>query len=258
MFKVLIIEDEEIIRKGLKYTVDWLRLECVVVGEAENGKEGMDRIKELEPDIVLLDINMPMMNGLELLEATADDYLFSTIIISGYDDFAYAKKAIKYGVEMYLLKPVDHHKLNEAIEKAKQSIKVKKRYQLIKSQLLEADEVVVLDLNLWNEHKHISSPMMTVIQFIEENYNGKITMNDLVDETGMSATYLNNSMKEMTSYTLNEFLNRYRVQKAIEIIKESDEKISTIALDVGFSSYRYFVKVFKRYTNSLPSDFNVQ
>lgn len=258
MFKVLIIEDEEMIRKGLIYMIDWISLECIVVGEAENGKDGIEKIKQLEPDIVLLDINMPIVNGLELLERTVNDYLFSTIIISGYDDFNYAKKAIKYGVDMYLLKPVHHTKFNEAIEKAKQSIKLKKRYKLIKSHLLETDEIQVLDLHSWNEHKHLSGPMALVIQYIEESYFEKITMNDLVDETGMSATYLNNCFKEMTSYTFNEFLNRYRVQKSIEIIKESDEKISTIALDVGFSSYRYFVKVFKRYTNSLPSDFYIQ
>lgn len=258
MFKVLIIEDEEMIRKGLRYTVDWLSLDCIIVGEAANGEEGIQKIEELNPDIVLLDINMPIINGLQLLEQTEDQYLFSTIIISGYDDFDYAKKAIKYGVDMYLLKPVEHEKLFEAIEKAKKSIMVKKRYDIIEKEIMGFNDIQVLNMNLWNEHKNKSIHISEVITYIENNYQQKITMNDLVDETGMSATYLNNHFKEVTSYTFNEFLNRYRVQKAIEIIKVSDEKISTIALDVGFGSYRYFVKVFKKYTNALPSDFNLQ
>lgn len=81
-------------------------------------------------------------------------------------------------------------------------------------------------------------------------------MDDIVSETSMSATYLNTQFKEVTSYTFNEFLNRYRIQKAIELIRTTDDKISTIALDVGFTTYRYFVRVFKRYTGIVPSEFH--
>lgn len=166
--------------------------------------------------------------------------------------------------ELVIYSPNSEDIINTIIPKFEQETGIKVELisagtgELIKGNLLEADEIQVLDLNLWNEHKHVSAPMKTVLHYIEENYFEKITMNDLVDETGMSATYLNNCFKEMTSYTFNEYLNRYRVQKSIEIIKVSDDKISTIALDVGFSSYRYFVKVFKRYTNSLPSEFYIR
>lgn len=71
----------------------------------------------------------------------------------------------------------------------------------------------------------------------------------------MGTTYLNKKFKEATSYTFNDFLNRYRIQKAIERIKTGEDKITMIAIDVGFSNYRYFIDVFKKYTEFLPSDF---
>ena len=77
MLRVLVVEDEEIIRKGFIHTVDWTGMECVIVGEARNGKEGLEKIQELRPDIVFTDIIMPKMNGIEMLEAAKDEYEFN-------------------------------------------------------------------------------------------------------------------------------------------------------------------------------------
>jgi len=256
MFKVMIIEDEKMIRLGLKNVVNWLSLDCVVVGEATNGDEGIQKLDELKPDIVLLDINMPIKDGLEFLEETVDKHVFSTIIISGYDEFNYAKKAIAYDVSEYLLKPVEYDKLYEAIERAKESVKIKKQYELIKNKIETPDNIQLIKEDFWELEKDKSQYVANMLAYIKNNYHLKITMDDLVKEIGMSATFLNNHFRENTSYTFNEFLNRYRIQKAIKLIKLGDKKISTIATEVGFGSYRYFIKVFKKYTNALPSDFH--
>lgn len=256
MYKVLIIEDEDMIRNGLKYMVNWVNINCVVVGEATNGQEGLEKIAELSPDIILLDINMPIVNGLDLLQKAIGKYTFSTIILSGYDDFNYAKRAIEYNVTEYLLKPVDHKELIAAVESAKESITLRRKYQLIRSRNINSDNINILNLNVWNNINDKSVHVTKMIEYIQEHYHEKISMQDLVDLLGMSATYLNKKFKENTTYTFNEFLNRYRIQKAIDIIRIGEGKISMIALDVGFSNYRYFIKVFKRYTNLLPSDFS--
>src|SRR5699024_4921597 len=256
MYKLLIIEDEEMIRKGLMYSIDWFKYNCVVIGEATNGLEGVNQIKKLEPDIVLLDINMPIMTGLELMEEVSNNYSFSTIILSGYNDFTYAKKAIDYGVETYLLKPIEKEKLLEALEKAKDTIELKRKYELIEKKKVKIEGNKVLNVSLWNSSRSEYNPAIhRAIKYIEEKYKEKITMEDLVDITGMSATYLNNQFKDSTTFTFNEYLNRYRIQKSIELIQSTDDKISNIALDVGFTTYRYFVTVFKRYTGIIPSEF---
>ena len=255
MYKVLIIEDEDIIRNGLKYSIDWLSLGLVVVADCRNGQEGLEKIEELDPDIVILDINMPIKNGLEVLRESAGKHLFSTIIISGYDEFSYAQQAVKYGVTEYLLKPVDQEQLLEALEKAKKQIHLRKKYEIIKNNIKNPEDIHLLRKDFLLDDFQTSYYVSAIIKYIKENYQKKISMNDLVWPLEMSITFLNQKFKEETGYTFNEFLNRYRIEKSIEFIKEGKMKISAIALHVGFSDYRYFNKVFKRYTDMLPSDF---
>ena len=106
MYKVLLVEDEEIIRKGLMYLVDWEKEDCVVVGEAGDGVEGTEKIRKLRPDMVITDVRMPFLSGLDMLEQTRS-IPYAAIVISGYDEFEYAKRAIKLGVKDYIVKPID-------------------------------------------------------------------------------------------------------------------------------------------------------
>ncbi|WP_066191067.1 MULTISPECIES: response regulator transcription factor [Gracilibacillus] len=255
MYKLLVVEDEDIIREGIRYILDWTNLQCVVVGEATNGEEGLQKIVELNPDIILLDVNMPLKNGIDLLAECDDSHIFSTIILSGYDDFNYAQKAIQYGVREYLLKPVDHRELEAAINRAKKEVDNKKQFHIMEESMKTPETKNVLNVDIWTEWKDQSQHVQQMVTYIQEYYDEKISINDLVDEVGMGTTYLNKKFKEGTSYTFNEFLNRYRIQKAIERIKTGDDKITMIATEVGFSNYRYFIDVFKKYTEFLPSDF---
>ena len=96
MIKILIIDDEPIIREGLRRTMDWERLNCSLVGEAENGIEAIEKIKCLQPDIIVTDIMMPGLNGLDLTKYIKENYPFIKIIfLTGYNDFTFAQQAIK-------------------------------------------------------------------------------------------------------------------------------------------------------------------
>ena len=94
MYRVVVIEDEEAIRKGIIMSIDFSALNCILIGEASNGVEGIKLIQEKKPDIVITDVTMPLMSGIEMIEQTLE-YNYTSIIISGYDEFSYAKKAIK-------------------------------------------------------------------------------------------------------------------------------------------------------------------
>ena len=122
MYRVLLVEDEDIIRRGLLFAVDWLRSDCVVVGEAVDGADGLQKIAELTPDIVITDVKMPYLDGLGMLEQSRGSG-YEAIILSGYDEFSYAKKAISLDVAEYLLKPVDFEALYETLERAKERLR---------------------------------------------------------------------------------------------------------------------------------------
>lgn len=116
MFKVVVVEDEELLRMGLTNFFDWNAYGFELVGEAGNGLKGLEVVREKKPDLVITDIKMPHMDGIEMTEKlTAEMPELQVLIISGYDDFEYAKRAIKAGVAEYILKPIKMDDLKEAI-----------------------------------------------------------------------------------------------------------------------------------------------
>ena len=123
METVFIADDEQNIREGLKYIVDWEALGFEICGEASNGEATLQAILKGNPSLVLLDIRMPKMYGTDIIRiAREKGYKGKFIILSGYSDFAYAKTAIRYGVDFYLTKPLDEDELLTALEKIKDEL----------------------------------------------------------------------------------------------------------------------------------------
>ncbi len=179
-----------------------------------------------------------------------------TIIISGHAEFKYARKAIEYGVNQYLLKPIDHKELGEAIIECCNKLNKKKMTQKIQEKVGSFDEIQVLDLKLYYNNGAFKSrytPM--VLDYIASNYSNKINIDLIADELEVSGTYLSKKFKEDTSHTFNDFLNKFRIQKALSKMLESDKKIYEIAEEVGYSEYKYFSQVFKNYLHYTPRDF---
>lgn len=253
MYKVIVAEDEDIIRKGLVYSVPWADMDCSVVGEARNGVEGVELIKRLEPDIVMADINMPVMDGLGMIRETYEDYNYSAIILSGYSNFEYARTAIRYGVTGYLLKPLKKEDLVEAVKDAKEKCLLRrtwlnrkqeqeqwKNIQLVpKEEISREDDAVVRDM----------------LAFIAEHYREKMVLQDVVDALNYSETFLNKKFKKQTGTTFIEYLNRYRIQKALELLKDGKTAVQDVSWMCGIGDYKYFNMVFKKYIGCSPKEY---
>ncbi len=123
MLKVLLVDDEPNVRAGVKMMIPWAEIGCEVIGEGDDGDDGLNKIMDLDPDIVVADIKMPGKSGIEMTQAAkAMGFKGKVIILSGYSDFSYAKDAIALGVENFILKPVDEDELTEAIKAAGEKI----------------------------------------------------------------------------------------------------------------------------------------
>ncbi|MCT1902462.1 response regulator transcription factor [Oceanobacillus sojae] len=251
MNKVLIVEDEPIIQKGLQYKMNWLQLNCVVVGCADNGDMGKEMIDKLKPDIVITDIRMPFKDGIEMLKETVENNKFEAIILTGYDEFNYAKQAIRLGVHDYLLKPVDMEELAEVIKDLIFKIEEKKAKDNYKVNSLLYKELLNINLNV----AETSSYVIDTIDFIKKNYATKINFKDLCDNLGVSNVFLSAKFKSETNYSLNDFLNRYRLLKAVELLQNDKVLVYEVAEEVGFSEYKYFSQVFKKYIGMPPKQF---
>ena len=133
MYKVLIVDDEPIVREGLEWIIEWEKYNYQVIGTAENGKEGLEKIRSLQPELVVTDIRMPEISGIEMIrQARKEGIDCECIILSGYSDFSYAQEAIELGMLSYLLKPIDEDELIRSLEKI--SYEIKKKMQIEKYQ----------------------------------------------------------------------------------------------------------------------------
>lgn len=251
MYRVLIAEDEDIIRKGIAYTIDWVSMGCTIIGEAANGKEGVEKIKELSPDIVLADIMMPMMDGIEMIRQGQEICDFKAIIMTSYADFEYAKKAIDLGVSAYLMKPVDEDELKKNIEKVITEIEKDNQLRQLSSKMKNAEDIDTLFIKSDGDNDYIQE----VLKRTKEQFAEKISIESFSEELGVSGSYLSRKFKEATGQTYSDFLNKYRVQQAIRLLETGTYKVYEVSEMTGFSDYKYFSTVFKKYTDRSPSDF---
>lgn len=126
-YKVVIADDEKLILKNLAQIIDWQGLDCEIIGTAQNGQEVMEIIKNQQVDLLLTDISMPEMSGIELLKTLNQiDNKPIVILISGYDDFEYAKEGIKNNAFDYILKPIDYDELEDCVKRALNKLKEQK------------------------------------------------------------------------------------------------------------------------------------
>ncbi len=143
--KVLIADDEPIVREGLRSIIEWDKLGFTVCGEAETGTECLQKMLSLSPELVLLDIKMPMMHGLDVAEqAKKQNFRGRIIIISGYSDFKYAQSAIRFGVNYYLLKPIDEDELENAVKNIRKDIELELQNTVDVNRYIERARDVVL------------------------------------------------------------------------------------------------------------------
>lgn len=256
MYRVVLVEDEDIIRKGIRNSVPWEEYNCRVIGEARNGEEGENLIASLNPDIVITDIEMPLKNGLQMIGDTKDRYDYVSVILTGYPDFEYAREAIKNGVSYYVLKPLNLDEMKEALERA---VLECRNLHILRSRRESVTELknrsLICDIDPAAQTDPVSRQ---VLDFITENYEKKISLSDLEQELHYSERYINQRFQKATGTTVIEYLNRYRVQKALAMLLAGEEPISEIGWRCGIGDYKYFNYVFKKYMGCSPKEYKAE
>lgn len=251
MLKIVIVEDEDIIRKGLAYTIDWVSMGYVVAGEAANGEEGLEAIISLQPDVVIADIKMPKMDGITMLQKALEIRNFKSLILTSYAEFEYARKAIELQVSDYILKPVNEQELAHTMKRLREEI-MKEHEALLVFENRDSD----LDMEYYiqlarSENQYVAG----TVGIIREKYAEKLSIESIADEMGISPSYLSRKFKDITGHTFLDFLNKYRVQQAVGLLNAGQNKVYEISDLTGFSDYKHFCSVFKKYTLMSPTGF---
>lgn len=262
MIKVIIADDEPRICKLIEKLINWEELDMEVIKIASNGVEALEYIKEFNPDIVITDIRMPGYDGLEIIERTRKFNLDTEfIIISGYSEFEYAKKAINYKVNGYLLKPINKEELENALKEVKENILKKKTYENLES---EYKDYLKKDIKAAKKHldlmenKNINKNILQIEQakeYINSNYMNNITLDDVGGYIGFNPSYFSSIFKKETGISFIDYLSRVRIEKAKILMKEADLRIQDISLMVGYNDVKYFSKLFQKHTGLNPNEY---
>lgn len=239
MTSILIVDDEAIIRNGLKSMLS--RDEAfTVVGTACDGREALRMVDQWQPDIVITDINMPNMDGLELLERIHEaDEDITIILLTGYDQFSYVQRALRAGATDYLLKPISPRVLLETLTKAANRVlKLKaqqKRFELLEKLVLpKAQETGEVD---------VQTKMMAIIQ---QRWNDPdLNMDMIADELYMNYNYLRQVFKAKNKLSFVKFIREMRLQNAARLLVTTDMQIKRISEEVGYVDSAYFSICFR-------------
>lgn len=234
--RVLLVDDEIMIREGFKRLFKWEEHDCEVVGEAADGMEALTQIDLLQPDIVIMDINIPIMNGLKVIQLSRIKHPeMAFIIVSGYDDFSYCREALRLQITDYILKPVNYDEFGTCIDNLKISM----------FESRTTDESAALGENT----------IIGIVRYMQEHLAEEISLNVLSEEFHLSAQYISQLFKSEIGVNFLAYLTNIRMEKAKKLLLSTTFSIAEISEKCGYGDYRVFTKVFKKTEGITPSQY---
>lgn len=228
MDNVLLVDDEQIIRKGIKKLLEEVITGYKVLWEASNGAEALNISNIVIPDLVITDIRMPVMNGLDFIFSFTKKYpQVPVIVISGYEDYSFLREALKLGVKDYLLKPISRDELTSTL----QSISKKREKEL----------TIGESINISN-----------IKSVINDNLEKGLTLNFISSILNLHPNYISQLFKQETGINISEYITKIRIEKAKELLTQTNLKVCDISNLVGFVNSKHFIVVFKKYESCTP------
>lgn len=256
--RLLIVDDEPIIREGIKRLTDFEALGIEMILEAENGEEALDIFKEYLPDIVLADINMPKMNGLDFagrIKGIKPECRIA--LITGYDYFDYAQAAIKIGVDDYILKPVSKTDIAELLKKLCHMVEDGQKEKAI-AELTDVKDSssIAKDVEGSSSDEGPQGYKSQIDAYIDIHiFEEGLNLSAMADALGLSSGYLSGMFKKLYGLSFKEFVQRKRLEKARLLILSTSMRNYEISQNIGISDPNYFSAAFKKYTGMSPNQY---
>ena len=236
--RVLLVDDEVMIREGFKQLFDWQAHDCEVVGEAGDGMEALTQIDTLRPDIVIMDINIPIMNGLKVIQLSHIKHPNTAfVIVSGYDDFSYCREALRLQITDYILKPVNYEEFGTCIDNLKISL-----FERRVSSAVEPEK---------QEERAITG----ITRYLQEHLAEKISLSVLAEQFHLNPQYISQLFKSEIGVNFLVYLTNIRMEKAKKLLLSTALSIAEVAEQSGYGDYRVFTKVFKKSEGITPSQY---
>lgn len=290
-YKIMLADDEPIMRKALQSLIDWEKIECEIIYAAENGQEVLNALTKMQPDILITDIKMPGADGIEISKYICENKLTTKVILlTAYADFSYAQSAIRYNVVEYVTKTGNFDELLKAIERCKALLMEQKvmlseekeaRMEHLYKKVMDmvddfkelyastgannvqgdSGELNIYSTDIKNEMQETLSfdskqkLIKESLEYIDKHYREQMSVSDISRALGTSTSYLSRIFKETTGETIIRTINNKRIEKAKMYLKETDYKVYEIADILGFENVTYFSRFFKKHIGLSPKDY---
>ncbi len=241
MYRVVLVDDERLILRGLSTVIPWQEMNCRVEGTAADGEAGLRLIRELRPDILFTDIRMPNMDGLTMLAALGSEFPRMQIaVLTAYRDFEYARRAISLGVCRYLLKPSDLEEIRETVRVMTGRLDRLPPPEDTPEDPSEAGNFIV----------------NAALDFIRQNCSRQhLSLVDVADHVYVSQWHLSKLLNRETGKSFFELLGSMRVEKAKALLRTPGVQIQDVAEQTGYTDVAHFSKNFKKYTGMTPGEY---
>lgn len=237
MYSVVMIEDEMWTLRGLLEIFPWVKYDMVVLKTFIDAQDALSFIIQNQPDVVITDIEMPGLTGIELIRKLCERNVKSKIVVlSAHSDFVFAQELIRLGLFEYALKPLSRENADTILKRLKVA--------------LDQGVSVVTEMDL-NENISNNSRFNKVVCYVNEHYAEKLTLNDLCRIYKISPDYCNRLFRSYYGESFSGYLKKTRLQKACSLLRQ-DLSIAEVATATGYSDYYYFIKVFKKQYGITP------
>ncbi|MFB9278709.1 response regulator transcription factor [Cohnella cellulosilytica] len=246
MYNLVIVEDDQQIRTGLSTYFPWSDIGFDMVGSFENGSLALDYIKANKVDIILSDIRMPVMGGIELAaELEQANRKIAIVFLSAYESFAYAQQAVNLGVKYYIVKSTKFDDLVIAFRKVKKELDEKDGLNnMVDPMYDDADQ----------ENKLENLKIRRIKSLIEENYMDA-SLSSIAEQLKMNQNYLSRLFKEKTGVNFIDYVTEVKMKKAAELLLLGEYKLYQISERVGYSNAKNFSRAFKNFFHVSPSEY---
>jgi len=232
----LIVDDEPRICYGLQELIDWESLGVMTRDTAFSAREAIEMHRANNYALIVTDIKMPITDGLSMIaQIRAFDPNVFFIIVSGYEEFQYARTALKYGVSDYILKPVDEELLYEQVRQIAEKLGALPRAQ--------------------SGSKASSVDFAAIRQYVDEHFCESISLQEVAQRFYVNQAYLGRTFRANTGKKFSDYVNDLRISRAVSLLRDRTARVQDVCLMVGYKDINYFYKKFKELTGKLPSDY---
>jgi len=236
MYSILLIDDEKFVLEQISESIEWklYGFENPII--FTDAYEAFEYIKSNPVDAVITDIKMGKMNGLELVKLCKESFpKIKFAIMSAYRDFEYAKTAITYGVNDYLVKPIIYSEISSCIKRLSSSVQ----------EVYNREKGLKLDSDTQTE------PIMLAIAYMNQHISEQISLNDVARHVGFHPNYFSTYFKQHMNENFLTFFTKLRISKAKLLLRNTDLKISAVCEQIGYKNQTHFYNLFREHSNGM-------